>query len=144
MFACDLWSLRVQEIDQCDLAFCCCLFKIRDGNTLVGYAAPSYSLSLLEISNRIISGFALSPLAAAYGFLALLPFQLFSIEVWRLITCNFVGKNVLLFAWTVWSLHFGTNLIRQNNSNESLLKIYALTQVTLQTSTSRAFIDKIM
>ncbi|KAK6028007.1 hypothetical protein OSTOST_05958, partial [Ostertagia ostertagi] len=74
-------------------------------------------------------GFVLSPFAVAYDALALLPFQLFSIEVWRLITCHFVGHNVLLFAWTIWSLHFGTNLIRQNNSNESLLKIYAITQI---------------
>ncbi|KAK6035274.1 hypothetical protein COOONC_27218 [Cooperia oncophora] len=77
-----------------------------------------------------ILGFVISPIAVAYNSLALLPFQLFSIEIWRLITCHFVGHNVLLFAWTVWSLHFGTNLIRQNNSNESLLKIYAITQVS--------------
>ncbi|KAE9419092.1 hypothetical protein Angca_002259, partial [Angiostrongylus cantonensis] len=77
---------------------------------------------------RII-GFFISPIASVYGFLTLLPFQLFSIEVWRLITCSFVGNNVLIFAWTLWSLHFGTNLVRQNNSNESLLKIYAITQV---------------
>ncbi|VDM73813.1 unnamed protein product, partial [Strongylus vulgaris] len=36
-----------------------------------------------------------------------------------------------MFAWSIWSLHFGTNLIRQNNSNESLLKTYAITQVRL-------------
>ncbi|VDM59201.1 unnamed protein product [Angiostrongylus costaricensis] len=77
---------------------------------------------------RII-GFLISPVASVYGFLTLLPFQLFSIEVWRLFTCSFVGNNVLIFAWTLWSLHFGTNLVRQNNSNENLLKIYAITQV---------------
>ncbi|VDO20300.1 unnamed protein product [Haemonchus placei] len=74
-------------------------------------------------------GLVISPIAAAYESVALLPFQLFTIEVWRLITCHFVGPNILLYAWTVWSLHFGTNLIRQNNCNESLLKIYAITQI---------------
>ncbi|CAJ0601746.1 unnamed protein product [Cylicocyclus nassatus] len=76
-----------------------------------------------------ILGFFISPIAAAYAFLSLLPFQLFSVQVWRLITCNFVGRNVILFAWSIWSLHFGTNLIRQNNSNESVLKTYAITQL---------------
>uniref|UniRef100_A0A0K0DGV9 Nucleoporin NDC1 n=1 Tax=Angiostrongylus cantonensis TaxID=6313 RepID=A0A0K0DGV9_ANGCA len=80
-------------------------------------------------NNALPFRFFISPIASVYGFLTLLPFQLFSIEVWRLITCSFVGNNVLIFAWTLWSLHFGTNLVRQNNSNESLLKIYAITQV---------------
>ncbi|WKY08284.1 hypothetical protein Q1695_007639 [Nippostrongylus brasiliensis] len=74
-------------------------------------------------------GLLLSVISVAYNFLSLEPFQLFSIEVWRLLTCHFVGQNVLLFAWTIWSLHFGTNLVRQSNTNESLLKIYAITQV---------------
>uniref|UniRef100_A0A7I4YRE4 Transmembrane protein 115 n=1 Tax=Haemonchus contortus TaxID=6289 RepID=A0A7I4YRE4_HAECO len=73
-------------------------------------------------------GLVISPIAVAYESVALLPFQLFTIEVWRLITCHFVGPNILLYAWTVWSLHFGTNLRRQNNCNESLL-IYAITQI---------------
>lgn len=76
-----------------------------------------------------IVGFVISPIASVYVFLTLLPFQLFSVEIWRLITCHFVGNNVIIFAWTLWSLHFGTNLVRQNNTNESLLKIYAITQV---------------
>lgn len=76
-----------------------------------------------------VLGFLISPMSSVYSFLTLLPFQLFSIEMWRLITCNFVGNNVLMLSWTLWSLHFGTNLVRQNNSNESLLKIYAITQV---------------
>ncbi|VDL65043.1 unnamed protein product, partial [Nippostrongylus brasiliensis] len=88
----------------------------------------------LAYANLIIlqipfSGLLLSVISVAYNFLSLEPFQLFSIEVWRLLTCHFVGQNVLLFAWTIWSLHFGTNLVRQSNTNESLLKIYAITQV---------------
>ncbi|KIH59399.1 hypothetical protein ANCDUO_10371 [Ancylostoma duodenale] len=96
----------------------------RHSDVLRNNALPFRVLIVLRIL-----GFALSLVAAAYGFLSLRPFQLFSVEVWRLFTCNFVGRNVLLFAWTIWSLHFGTNLIRQNNSNESLLKIYAITQI---------------
>ncbi|KAL6736995.1 hypothetical protein Aduo_010676 [Ancylostoma duodenale] len=96
----------------------------RHSDVLRNNALPFRVLIVLRIL-----GFALSLVAAAYGFLSLRPFQLFSVEVWRLFTCNFVGRNVLLFAWTIWSLHLGTNLIRQNNSNESLLKIYAITQI---------------
>ncbi|VDL66807.1 unnamed protein product [Nippostrongylus brasiliensis] len=92
------------------------------------------ALRSLAYPNLIIlqipfSGLLLSVISVAYNFLSLEPFQLFSIEVWRLLTCHFVGQNVLLFAWTIWSLHFGTNLVRQSNTNESLLKIYAITQV---------------
>ncbi|ETN80683.1 hypothetical protein NECAME_09005 [Necator americanus] len=96
----------------------------RHSDVLRNNALPFRVLIILRVL-----GFALSLVAAAYGFLSLLPFQLLSIEVWRLLTCNFVGRNILLFAWTIWSLHFGTNLIRQNNSNESVLKIYAITQI---------------
>ncbi|PAV70308.1 hypothetical protein WR25_03046 [Diploscapter pachys] len=80
------------------------------------------------ITLRVL-GFLLSLSTAAFSFLSLTPIRLFSIEVWRLITSPFVGANPLLFAWTIASLHVGTNIVRQANSNESLLRIYAITQV---------------
>uniref|UniRef100_A0A1I7XIT4 Transmembrane protein n=1 Tax=Heterorhabditis bacteriophora TaxID=37862 RepID=A0A1I7XIT4_HETBA len=73
--------------------------------------------------------FLLSAITAFYGFFALLPFQLFSIEVWRVVTSAFVGKNVFILVWTIWSLQFGTILVQQANSNDALLKLYALTQI---------------
>ncbi|PAV70823.1 hypothetical protein WR25_23037 isoform F [Diploscapter pachys] len=82
----------------------------------------------LLITLRVL-GFLLSLSTAAFSFLSLTPIRLFSIEVWRLITSPFVGANPLLFAWTIASLHVGTNIVRQANSNESLLRIYAITQV---------------
>ena len=78
----------------------------------------------------IIVGLFLSVFHAPFSFLSLTPMQLFSIEIWRLATCAFVGKNLFLFAWTVFSLHYGTNLVRQASSNEALLKIFAITQVS--------------
>ncbi|CAB3409242.1 unnamed protein product [Caenorhabditis bovis] len=79
------------------------------------------------ITLRII-GFILSYIHLARVLLWLHPFQLVAMEPWRIITGAFCGHNVLDLAWTIWSLHLGTNLLRQNNSNESLLKIYAITQ----------------
>lgn len=79
------------------------------------------------------SGLLLSVFRAPFAFLSLTPIQLFSIEIWRLATCAFVGKNLILFAWTVFSLHVGTNLVRQASSNETLLKIFAITQVPYST-----------
>ncbi|CAD6194163.1 unnamed protein product [Caenorhabditis auriculariae] len=79
-------------------------------------------------------GFLLSYLPFTRVLLWLRPYQLFSIEVWRLITTAFCGNNVLELVWTVWSLHLGTNLARQNNTNEALLKLYAITQAVTTVS----------
>uniref|UniRef100_A0A8R1HR43 Transmembrane protein 115 n=2 Tax=Caenorhabditis japonica TaxID=281687 RepID=A0A8R1HR43_CAEJA len=54
--------------------------------------------------------------------------QIMRKNLWRFFTSSFCGHNVLDVLWTAWCLHFGTNLVRLNNTNESLLVLYAITQ----------------
>ncbi|CAI2350776.1 unnamed protein product [Caenorhabditis sp. 36 PRJEB53466] len=95
----------------------------KHSNVLRNNALPFRFLIVL----RLI-GFILSYLHFARVLLWLHPYQIASIELWRLGTAAFCGHNVLDVIWTVWCLHIGTNLVRLNNTNESLLKLYAITQ----------------
>lgn len=62
------------------------------------------------------------------GNLLHLSYSILFLQLWRLATSAFCGHNVLDVVWTIWCLHVGTNLVRLNNTNESLLKLYAITQ----------------
>ncbi|CAB54220.1 Transmembrane protein 115 [Caenorhabditis elegans] len=95
----------------------------RHSDVLRNNALPFRFLVVL----RII-GYIISYLHFARLLLWLHPYQIASIELWRIATSTFCGHNVLDVLWTVWCLHFGTNLVRLNNTNESLLKLYAITQ----------------
>ncbi|CAI4224446.1 unnamed protein product [Auanema sp. JU1783] len=93
----------------------------RHSNVLKNNALPFHVLLAL----RLI-GFLLSPFSS---FLSLLPIQLFSIEIWRIVTSAFVGKNIVLLAWSLCSIHFGSLLLRQASSNEAILKTFGITHV---------------